>query len=130
MDVDHEHFRKQLLPILRNIANADFVTFDLEMSGISTRPKYSSGDRSRDVSKPTLEQQYQELKSAAEAFQVLQMGITCVGEDRDKGERSFFLLHCLWCPALCIWTKAMRVHSESHPRRLGNLHGRSQRCLL
>jgi poly(A)-specific ribonuclease len=92
MDVDHEHYRKELLPILRNIANADFVTFDLEMSGITTRPKFSSGDHSHDVGKPTLEQQYQELKSAAEIFQILQIGITCVEVDREKGEPSFFLL--------------------------------------
>ena len=104
MEVDHEHFRKELLPILRNIAKADFITIDLEMSGISIRPKFSSGDRSHNVGKPTLEQQYQELKTAAEAFQVLQIGITCVEVDREKGELSFFLssIHSL---ALCIRRK-------------------------
>ena len=104
MEVDQERFRKQLFPILRNIANAAFVAIDLEMSGISTRPKFSSGDRSHDVGKPTLEQQYQELKTAAEAFQVLQIGITCVEVDREKGELSFFLssIHSL---ALCIRRK-------------------------
>lgn len=92
MEVDHKGFRKELFPILRNIANAAFVTLDLEMSGISTRPKFSSGDRSHDVGKPTLEQQYQEMRNAAETFQVLQIGITCVEVDREKGEPSFFLL--------------------------------------
>ncbi len=92
MEVDHERFRKELLPILRNISNAAFVTIDLEMSGISTKPKFSSGDRSHDVGKPTLEQQYQEMKNAAETFQVLQIGITCVEIDREKGELSVFLL--------------------------------------
>ncbi|KAH7419618.1 ribonuclease H-like domain-containing protein [Cadophora sp. MPI-SDFR-AT-0126] len=84
MEVDQAHFRRQLLPILKNIANAAFVTFDLEMSGISTRPKYSAGDRSHDVGKPTLQQQYDDMRSAAETFQVLQFGITCVEEDREK----------------------------------------------
>ncbi|KAH7348346.1 ribonuclease H-like domain-containing protein [Rhexocercosporidium sp. MPI-PUGE-AT-0058] len=84
MEVDQAHFRRQLLPILKNIANATFVTFDLEMSGISTRPKYSAGDRSHDVGKPTLQQQYDDMRSAAETFQVLQFGITCVEEDREK----------------------------------------------
>ncbi|KAK0128249.1 hypothetical protein ONS95_000226 [Cadophora gregata] len=84
MEVDQAHFRRQLLPILKNIANATFVTFDLEMSGISTRPKYSAADRSHDVGKPTLQQQYDDMRSAAETFQVLQFGITCVEEDRDK----------------------------------------------
>jgi poly(A)-specific ribonuclease len=86
MDVNGAHFRKQLLAILKNISNATFITFDLEMSGITTRPKHSSGDRTYDVGKPTLQQQYEEMKSAAETFQILQMGITCVEEDREKGE--------------------------------------------
>ncbi len=92
MEIDHNGFRKELRPILKNIANATFVTIDLEMSGISTRPWFSSGGRSHNVSKPTLEQQYQEMKSAAETFQVLQIGITCVEVDREKGEPSFFVL--------------------------------------
>jgi hypothetical protein len=100
MDVDQAHFPKRLLDILRNIANATFVTFDLEMSGITTRPKYSSGDRSHDVGKPSLQQQYEEMKSAAESFQILQMGLTCVEEDREKGEWSSFVsaLGCGVCP--------------------------------
>ena len=85
MEIDQAHFRRQLLPILKHIANATFVTFDLEMSGISTRPKYSSGDRTHDVGKPSLQQLYDEMRSAAETFQVLQVGITCVEEDREKG---------------------------------------------
>ena len=85
MEVDQAHFRRQLLPILKNIANASFVTFDLEMSGITTRPKFSAGDRSHDVGKPSLQQQYDDMRSAAETFQVLQFGITCVEEDREKG---------------------------------------------
>ncbi|KAG4430903.1 hypothetical protein IFR05_013615 [Cadophora sp. M221] len=81
MEVDQAHYRRELLPILKHIANAKFITLDLEMSGISTRPKYSSGDRSHDAGKPTLQQQYDEMRSAAETFQVLQFGITCVEED-------------------------------------------------
>ncbi|CZT07489.1 hypothetical protein WAI453_013645 [Rhynchosporium graminicola] len=84
MEVDQANFRRQLLPILKHIANASFVSFDLEMSGISTRPKFSAGDRSRDVGKPTLQQQYDDMKDAAETYQVLQFGITCVEEDREK----------------------------------------------
>ncbi len=78
-------FRKELLSILKHISEAAFISFDLEMSGITTRPKYSSGDRSHDVGRPTLQQQYEEMKSAAETFQILQVGITCVEEDRDRG---------------------------------------------
>jgi hypothetical protein len=86
MEVDKNNWKQLLVPILKDIANASFVSFDLEMSGISTRPKYSAGDRSHDVGKPTLQKQYEEVKEAAETFQVLQLGITCVEEDREKGE--------------------------------------------
>lgn len=84
MDVDQANFRKTLWEILKNIANATFVTFDLEMSGITTRAK--PGDRTYDAGKPNLQQRYEEIKNAAETFQILQMGITCVEENREKGE--------------------------------------------
>lgn len=45
MDVTQTHFKQQLLSILKNIAKAKFVTFDFEMSGISIKPKYGTGDR-------------------------------------------------------------------------------------
>jgi len=82
MEVDQSQYRKQLLPILQNIAGAAFISFDLEMSGIFSRG--GVGDRSHDVGKPDLQRQYEEVKAAAETFQVLQVGITCVEEDREK----------------------------------------------
>ncbi|CZR66890.1 related to poly(A)-specific ribonuclease [Phialocephala subalpina] len=85
MEIDHAHFRQQLLPILRSISNACIVTFDLEMSGITTRPKFSAGDRSLNVGKLILQEQYEEMKSAAETYQVLQIGLTCVSKDQEKG---------------------------------------------
>ncbi len=86
MDVDGAHFRRQLLPILKHIANASFISFDLEMSGISTRSNSkASTDRSQDVGKPSLQSMYDEMRNAAETFQVLQVGITCVEEDRERG---------------------------------------------
>ena len=88
MDVNQAQFRKKLLPILKDIAASTFVTFDLEMSGISTRPRFSNNDRSQDVGKPSLQKQYEEMKSAAETFTILQFGLTCVSEDRDKGKKS------------------------------------------
>lgn len=86
MDVESMYFRSSLLRILKDISEAAIVTFDLEMSGITTKPKFSAGDRSHNVGKPTLQQQYDEMKSAAETYQVLQLGITCVSEDLDKGK--------------------------------------------
>ena len=55
------------------------------MSGINAKPKYGGSDRSHDIGKPSLQQQYEETKIVAETFQVLQVGITCVEEDRDRG---------------------------------------------
>ncbi|KAI9641526.1 hypothetical protein NHQ30_010338 [Ciborinia camelliae] len=84
MEVHSDNWKQLLLPILKDIANATFVSFDLEMSGITTRPKHSNQERTYDVGKPSLQQQYEEVKDAAETFQVLQLGITCVEEDREK----------------------------------------------
>jgi len=86
MEVDHSSFWQQLLPILRNISNASFVTFDLEMSGITTRLRHGASGRSQDIGRPTLQQQYEETKEAAETYTTLQVGITCVEEDREKSE--------------------------------------------
>jgi poly(A)-specific ribonuclease len=111
MDIDHYQYRKKLLEILRSIAKASFVTFDLEMSGISTRPK--PGDRTYDVGKATLQQQYDEIKSAAETFQILQMGLTCVEEDREKGKFSPHIssIDCA-CPSSTRWN----THGRKPPQ--------------
>ena len=84
MEVTDLNFRSQLLPILRAISNATFVAIDVEMSGISTR-RYGVNERSHDTGKPNLQQQYEESKEAAERYQILQLGITCVEEDRERG---------------------------------------------
>ena len=73
-----------MLPILKKISNAAFVAIDLEMSGISIKSK--PDDKLRDAGKMTLQKNYEETRKVAETFQVLQVGITCVEEDRDKGD--------------------------------------------
>lgn len=85
MEVTDLNFRSLLVPILRSITNATFVAIDVEMSGISTR-RDGASDRSRSAGKPSLQQQYEESKEAAEKYQILQLGITCVEEDREKGK--------------------------------------------
>lgn len=88
MDVERNDFTGQLLPLLKQISRSSFVSFDLEMSGINARPKQVANTAgARDAGKPTLQQQYQETKSAAEAFQVLQVGITLLEEDRERGKQ-------------------------------------------
>ncbi|KFX94431.1 hypothetical protein O988_06301 [Pseudogymnoascus sp. VKM F-3808] len=85
MEVDQQHFWHELLPILKAISTASFVTVDVEMSGISTKSRYSPSGRFNEIGKPSLQQQYEDTKEAAERYQVLQIGLTCVEEDRKNG---------------------------------------------
>lgn len=89
MDVGPRGFLNQLPTILNAIAEAHFVAIDLELSGIPARKPRASGE---DRVKPNLQSRYEETKMAAEKYQVLQLGITCVGEDRDKGTFAFYHL--------------------------------------
>lgn len=84
MDIDSVHFWSQLLAILRAISNATFVAVDVEMSGIAMRG-FGSHDRSTSMGKPNLQQHYEEVKQAAEKYGVLQFGLTCIEEDRQRG---------------------------------------------
>ncbi|KAL8775326.1 MAG: hypothetical protein Q9209_000333 [Squamulea sp. 1 TL-2023] len=86
MDVSGQDFYRLLPSLLEAIADAHFVAIDLEFSGISNQqksglrpPKQHAGGKS------SLQSRYQEEKVAAERYQVLQMGITCVGENLDRG---------------------------------------------
>ncbi|KFY60298.1 hypothetical protein V496_05375 [Pseudogymnoascus sp. VKM F-4515 (FW-2607)] len=85
MEVDQQHFWHELLPILKAISTASFVTVDVEMSGISTKSRYSPAGRFNETGKPSLQQQYEDTKEAAERYQVLQIGLTCVEEDWKNG---------------------------------------------
>ena len=89
MEVDQSHYRKYLLQILKHIANASFVSFDLEMSGIYKNTRFGPVAGGHDNGKPSLQQLYEDIRAAADTFQVLQVGITIVEEDREKGESSF-----------------------------------------
>lgn len=87
MDVSANTFRSVLPSTLGAISRAHFVSFDLELSGIpgrqtgQQRPPGQSGD-----GKQTLQERYQETKKAAERYQVLQLGLTCVEEDTERGK--------------------------------------------
>jgi len=84
MDVDEAGFWPQLLPILRSICDATFVVIDVEMSGIPMKG-YGSNDRTYVVGKPSLQQLYEETREAALKYQILQIGITCIEEDHERG---------------------------------------------
>ncbi|KAH7408718.1 ribonuclease H-like domain-containing protein [Phaeosphaeria sp. MPI-PUGE-AT-0046c] len=79
MEVDAASFPHDLLGLLINISEADFVSFDLELSGIPSRlpnrqPRPGGG-------KFTLEERYAETREGANRYQILQVGITCARFD-------------------------------------------------
>lgn len=124
MEVDDKKYWHQLLPILKSISTATFVAVDVEMSGISIR-RHGVNDRSRKTGKPNLQEQYEETKLAAETYQVLQFGITCVEEDRERGMPC--LVTCLsWIFSLsstddnrhvCSSAIQLQCYSPFHPWR-------------
>ena len=86
MDVDRKTFHWQLPRMLRALAGAHFVAVDFELSGIHSKVVH----RTRAVeqaygNKQTLQQRYEEAKEAAERYQILQVGLTIVTEDAEKG---------------------------------------------
>lgn len=78
MDVTGSTFQGLLPSILHFIASAEYVAFDLELSGIPSH-KY------RGHGKQTLQERYAETKKAAEHYHVLQLGLTCIEEDKERG---------------------------------------------
>lgn len=87
MDINSSDFQSLAPSILDAIAKAHFVTLDLELSGISSQQPNKVKVRVGDglSGKPTLQHRYIETKIAAETYQVLQFGITCVLEDKVRG---------------------------------------------
>ena len=87
MDVPRQRFQACLPFILEDIANSHFVSIDLELSGIpGPQPKRSKIDGVGSSGKPTLQERYIDIKQAVERYHVLQLGLTCVLEDRDYGQ--------------------------------------------
>lgn len=85
MDVSPAEFQIRLPSILDAISSAHFVTIDLELSGIPGQQSNRFRVSEALSKKPPLQQRYEETKVAAEKYQVLQFGITCVEEDRVRG---------------------------------------------
>lgn len=77
MDVDKIAFPNRLYHILQSLADCHFVAIDFEFSGIPSR----SNNRNRQ----TLQERYQEAKTAAEQYTILQVGLTCVTQDAATG---------------------------------------------
>lgn len=106
MDVDRFSLSSQFLDMLEALAKAHFVAFDLELSGIQSRQSSSTGSTATPhEGKHTLQQRYEELKSAAEKYQVLQVGLTCVEEDIVTGTlKHFYLMTLLYSHISGIYT--------------------------
>lgn len=86
MDVNINNFQSQLPSIVGPIANSRVVSIDLELSGIPGRQsgQARTPGRSED-GRQTLQERYEENKRAAERYQILQLGLTCVEEDLKRG---------------------------------------------
>lgn len=78
MDVDRTSFWPKLPSILKAISEAQFVSVDLEMSGIIVESVESTPN-------PALQQIYQDARAAAETFTILQLGLTCICWEHEKG---------------------------------------------
>ncbi|KAI7213631.1 CAF1-domain-containing protein [Hortaea werneckii] len=75
MNVDKVSFYPFILDILTDISESRFVAIDLELSGVPTKQiRHQAG-------KPSLQDRYAETKEAAERYQILQIGVTCVKQD-------------------------------------------------
>jgi poly(A)-specific ribonuclease len=87
MDITYATFPQELIGIIQHIADSRFVAFDLEFSGVAARR--SAGGSG----KLSLQEYYQDLRSAAQIYQILQIGLTIVSEDTDKGKMSSIQLY-------------------------------------
>ena len=88
MDVTKAEFPRQIVNIIQHVAESHFIAFDLEFSGVAGRRKVPQGSK-RD--KLTLQEMYDDVKEAAEKYQILQVGLTFVKEDQDRGKHLFLL---------------------------------------
>ena len=78
MEVDAASFAHHLLGLFVNISEAEFVSFDLELSGIPSR---LPNKPPRGPGRLTLQERYAETKTGADRYQILQVGITCARFD-------------------------------------------------
>ncbi|KAK2769718.1 hypothetical protein FQN52_006338 [Onygenales sp. PD_12] len=85
MDVTRQSFNQALPRLLEDLAGSSFVALDLEFSGIGTRQPGATPGNGSSRGKQTLQAKYEEAKGAAEAYQVLQIGLTFAREDTETG---------------------------------------------
>lgn len=86
MDLTREIFPSYLPWLLMDLSSSCLVAIDLELSGISL-----SLDRNGTKAQ-TLQQRYEEMKAAADKYQILQIGLTMCREDPQTRACSICLL--------------------------------------
>ncbi|PGH23764.1 hypothetical protein AJ80_02194 [Polytolypa hystricis UAMH7299] len=85
MDVTKQSFHQHLPRLLTDLSESCFVALDLEFSGIFTRRPGGGAVNGGSNGKQTLQSRYEEVKEAAEAYQILQIGLTFIKEDVKNG---------------------------------------------
>ncbi|TLD30578.1 hypothetical protein PspLS_02155 [Pyricularia sp. CBS 133598] len=79
IDIDATNFWRLLPQVLEEIASAEYVSFDLEMTGI--RVKNGLSDRQ---DKFSIEDCYAAACEVAQTFQIIEFGMTCSKYDTEK----------------------------------------------
>lgn len=79
MDITAETFSFHLPRLLDDLATCHFVSIDCEFSGIPTASTAPSSG------KPTLQKRYDEYRTCADKYSILQIGLTVGHEDTRKG---------------------------------------------
>lgn len=73
MDINTDNFWDELPNLLAIIACSDYIAIDFEMTGVQVRDSLSGKG-----SAITLEQVYSRVRAAANTFEALQLGVTCI----------------------------------------------------
>lgn len=79
MDISGHSFSSEAIKIIQHIANSRFIAFDFEFSGVASR-RHGGGS-----GRLNLQEYYGDLRSAAQIYQILQVGLTVVTEDTETG---------------------------------------------
>lgn len=79
MEINSTNFSSEVIKIIQNIAASRFIAFDLEFSGVASRRNGGGGGRL------SIQDYYSDLRSAAQIYQILQVGLTVVTEDVENG---------------------------------------------
>ncbi|RMZ89603.1 hypothetical protein DV736_g3164, partial [Chaetothyriales sp. CBS 134916] len=77
MDISRTDFPLEILKILEEVSESHFIAFDLEFSGVARW-------RPAGTQKLCLQEYYEDIKAAAEKYQILQVGFTIVKQDLKK----------------------------------------------